>query len=356
VNTQQKDPSAMFDIAEQLYKQRKYEKASEIYLQLTSDKTFAAYAYYRLADISNRTQDPLTAKDLFYKAFSIKPDIYKGLLLKDHPNYSYVFRGRKKEPLQEKCPLCGKRGEAYWCNTIMEMSSAHVQEYNPVRVWMRCYDCNHLYAEEFPIQTAMISKKNDKELIDSDLVGMPTNPRFFPYYSEILSKLSQFSEGNELLEIGFGGCECMLVAQEMAFSIFGIDISEGGVAQALRYGLKAEVHDFIKFETEKKWDILILGDVIEHVSDPVLAARKLYGLMKDNGVLWISTPNCEGAFSVFAGHDDAMRKEAAHKNYFSRFSLFKLMEMTGFVPVDYRISAHYNGSMEVIVVKDCYSR
>ena len=46
-----------------------------------------------------------------------------------------------------------------------------------------------------------------------------------------------------------------------------------------------------------------------------------------------------------------MRREASHKNYFSRFSLFNLLDRFDLVPVEYRISSHYNGSMEVIVIK-----
>ena len=49
-----------------------------------------------------------------------------------------------------------------------------------------------------------------------------------------------------------------------------------------------------------------------------------------------------------------MRREASHANYFSRFSFLNLLEKYSLVPVDYRISAQYNGSMEVIAVKDKY--
>lgn len=235
------------------------------------------------------------------------------------------------------------------------MGSTHVQEYNPVRVWMHCESCNHLYAEEFPEFPEQNRQTFDRTQKHSEDTAMPTKTHLFPYYSELLGKLGQFTTGSELLEVGIGGCECSLVAQEMEFHVFAVDIAEANVLQAQKYGIDAKQLDFMKFDTDKKWDVIILGDVIEHVSDPVQAMHKIYDLLDDNGVLWVSTPNFEAAFSVVAGHNDAMRREASHKNYFSRYSLFKLLEECHLIPVDYKISTHYNGSMEIIVVKEDYA-
>ena len=228
-----------------------------------------------------------------------------------------------------------------------------MQSYNPIRVWMRCDSCNHLYVEEFP--EIKVEKSNNKDSSKIKNKGMLTDTRLFSYYSEILSRISSFTAGNELLEIGIGGCECALAAREMEYSVFGIDISEANVLQARSYGINAEQYDFHYFNMKQKWDVIILGDVIEHVSDPVSTMDKLYHLLDDNGVIWISTPNHEAAFSIVTGHSDPMRREGSHKNYFSRASLFKLLERFSFILLDYRISSHYSGSMEVIVAKNTFS-
>ena len=149
----------------------------------------------------------------------------------------------------------------------------------------------------------------------------------------------------------WAGCECSLVAQEMGYNVFGIDISEASVIQAQEYGINAVANDFAEFEARQKWDIIIMGDVIEHVTDPVATMEKAYNLLNDNGCVWISTPNFEGAFAKARGHNDPMRREAGHRNYFSRYSMLMLLERFGFVPVDYRLSDHYNGSFEVIAMK-----
>jgi hypothetical protein len=95
-----------------------------------------------------------------------------------------------------------------------------------------------------------------------------------------------------------------------------------------------------------------MGDVIEHVSDPAAALVKAEAMLADEGALWISTPSFESAFSEVVGHDDAMRRQQYHLNYFSRESLYMLLDRCGLKPVDYSISSHYNGSMEIVVVKE----
>jgi 2-polyprenyl-3-methyl-5-hydroxy-6-metoxy-1,4-benzoquinol methylase len=327
-----------------------YEAAIEIYLDMAKREPSAApYAYYFLGLISNITGDPVTAKGLFYQALALEPDICKMLLGENHPNRDYVFSGKKDEVLHKNCCLCGSEGVERWCYFTLHMPSAHLQDYNPVRLWMYCEICHHMWAEEFPIQKdLMLKKASESEEVEP---GVPTNPGSFGYYSKILSTLGRFSEGNELLEIGVGGSECALVAQEMGYNVFAVDISAGNVLQAQKYGIKSELWDFMDYEGEQQWDIIIMGDVIEHVSDPVAAMEKVSKLLTKDGVLWLSTPNFEAAFAVYTGHNDPMRKEASHKNYFSRQSMFALLERFGFIPVDYQVSGRYNGSMEIIAIR-----
>ena len=325
----------------------KYEEASKILIGLTKVKSSAPAAYYYLAVLSNLTNDPTTAKNLFYKAFGLERNLCTMVLSKEHPNHGYVFSGRKNEEKTDKCPLCERREIVpRWCYCVLDMGSVHGRAFNPVRTWMYCEACHHMFAEEFPSQEAAAASG-----LQHVGEAMTTNPVFFRYNSEILGRLIAFSQGNELLEIGVGGSEFALVAREMGYNVFALDVSEGNVSQAKKYGIDAHVQDIMTFETDKKWDIIIMGDVIEHVACPVKTMEKASGLLADNGVLWLSTPNFEASFAIVAGHNDPMRREAAHKNYFSRESLLSLLERFNLAPVDYRISGHYNGSMEITAVK-----
>lgn len=327
--------------ANELLDADKCEEAAQIYLSLQKTSELAPFCYYRLAQISNMMGDPDTAYNLYNKAFAEKPDLAATLYGKAHPNRSYAFKGMKEERENINCPLCGKQGVPRWTYPLPE-AAGYNSLFNPVRMWMYCADCNHMFARHFP-EKLFLHNDNPRQ----------ANPSFFGYYSTVLNNIRQYAPGMTLFEVGIGASECLLAAREIGYECAGIDVIPRHVEDARsRYHLDAEVSDFIEYETDKKWDIIIMGDVLEHVSDPIQAMTKAADMLTENGALWVSTPNFESAFSYAVGHNDAMRRQQYHINYFSRDSFYLLLEKACLIPVEYHISQHYSGSMEVIAVKE----
>ena len=335
-------PIEEFQNADKLLNSGDYDEAAKAYLKLRQEHTeLAPFCDYRLAAVSNSTGDPMTAYDLYYRAFSAKSDLASNLYGDNHPSRGYVYKGIKKEKELDACPLCGSKDILpRWCYPLPEASGFN-SVFNPVRLWLYCEPCHHMFAKFYP----------EKLFIYNDNPRKP-NPAFFSYYSTVLSRIAQYTPGMSLFEVGIGACECLLAAQEIGFDAFGIDVIDKHVKMARdKYGLNAETADFVEFQSDRKFDIIIMGDVIEHVSDPIIAMKKARDLLNDDGAVWVSTPNFDSAFSIAVGHDDAMKRQQYHLNYFSRDSFYKLLDMCGLMPVDYSISSHYNGSMEVIAVK-----
>jgi len=334
----------IFDDASADYNTGLYEQAFEKFMKLSQTREFAHIGWYWLAKTANALGDAVLANELFYKALTIRPDLCKSIFPENHPNVDYVWSGALPDEPVSGCGICGKPGKPHWTYFVMELVSAHVKSYNPVRTWMYCADCHHLYADFFPKQSKIpISSEAGKAMF-------ATNPEF-AQYSKIINGLGKYTQGNEMLEVGIGGLACALVAQELGYTVFGLDIVEGNVLAAHKHGIDAQWMDVSLFESDKQWDIIMMGDVIEHVEDPVAVMKKMHSLLAPNGVIWLSTPNFDGAFTRYAGHGDPMRLESVHKNYFSKQSLFLLFDKAGLVPVEYTLSPTYNGSIEVIVTK-----
>ena len=331
-----------FSKAASFLAQENYEAAAKLYMELQKIKEVSHLCHYQLAAISNCTGDPETAYNLYYRAFEEKPDIAKQMYGDQHPNNSYVFRGKKKEIERDRCPLCDGAAVSHWCYPLVE-AAGYNEQINPIRMWMYCKPCHHMFARHFPQRLGLHNASPRK-----------ANPVFFTYYSQILGNIRAkgYASGMTLFEIGIGACECLLAAREIGYETHGIDIIERHVEDAKRlYGLNAETADFNEYVSDRKWDVVIMGDVLEHVDDPVKAVEKAAELIKDDGAIWISTPSFESAYSAVAGHGDAMRRQQYHLNYFSRESLYNLLDRFGLMPVDYHISGHYNGSMEVVALR-----
>jgi len=325
-----------------LISEKKLEEALSELLLLDKYEQLAPFCYYYIALIMNMIGEPKEAYELYYKALNAKPDIASKVLPEEHTSIKYVFKGLKDEKENLFCPLYGTKSVPEWCYPLFEAAGFN-DFFNPIRMWMYCEPCNHIFARNFPEKLFIYNTGRRK-----------ANPEFFPYYSDILSTIrgKGFATGLSLFEVGIGACECLLAAREIGYDTFGIDVIERHVEDARSlYNLNAETADFIEYKSDRLWDVIIMGDVLEHVSDPDKALEKAESMLADNGALWISTPSFESAFSQVVGHDDPMRRQQYHLNYFSRASLYMILDRNNLAPVDYSISAHYNGSMEVTAVK-----
>lgn len=138
-----------FEQASALINANKLADAAEMFLSLSSKTELAPFCYYRLAQISNMMNDPETAYSLYYKAFSVKPDLADSIYSKDHPSVNYVFQGLKEEKETVACPLCGQKGTPRWTYPLPE-AAGYNPFFNPIRLWMYCEECNHLFARHFP--------------------------------------------------------------------------------------------------------------------------------------------------------------------------------------------------------------
>lgn len=247
------------------------------------------------------------------------------------------------ETFQTKCPLCG--GLDTKIKWLVDCSGANYYNpaFNPLRTWRYCPTCHHVFAGNYPQDlNAAVTGFTDPQY-------MFPKPQLFPMYSDILHRIG-VTGVQSILDVGFGAGELLLVANEMGLECWGIDIRKTYVDN-LKY-LLPEADLFCGTDAMKgPFDIVVLGDVLEHVVDPTAMVRQVHGILSDYGRLWISTPNFDSAFAVTAGDKDPMRGVCEHMQWFSRKSLHKLLREEGFEPVDYNVSKHFGGCMEVKAVK-----
>jgi SAM-dependent methyltransferase len=66
-----------------------------------------------------------------------------------------------------------------------------------------------------------------------------------------------------------------------------------------------------------KYDVIILGDVIEHITEPVKALNNLYKLLKNNGQIIVTTEN---VWSIFHLNNHFKRNENVHPDHVCWYS------------------------------------
>lgn len=101
-------------------------------------------------------------------------------------------------------------------------------------------------------------------------------------------------EGKSALEVGCGSglsteklCDLFKDIEVIEPSIKNIKLLLNRVPNVVCHNTLLE-----DFKTERKYDFIFFLNVIEHVEDPISSLRALTHLVKDEGLIFISGPNC----------------------------------------------------------------
>ncbi|MFC1548559.1 class I SAM-dependent methyltransferase [Candidatus Omnitrophota bacterium] len=107
---------------------------------------------------------------------------------------------------------------------------------------------------------------------------------------------SRFVKGKYVLDIACGaGCGSRMLAEAGASSVDAVDISDDLIKYAIcNYAAPSisYIQDNIySFNPGELYDVIVCFETIEHVDDYNKALSNLYSLLKEGGVLLISSPN-----------------------------------------------------------------
>ncbi len=141
--------------------------------------------------------------------------------------------------------------------------------------------------------------------------------------------------GGRLLEIGCAVGFLLRAAKERGFDAVGVEMSEwaSGVARD-KFGLdvrtgRLEDAGF----ADESFDVVVLADVIEHLTDPGQTVAEILRVLRPGGRLLLLTPDAGSAVARAAGVrwwgllDD-------HYYYFSRSTMRRFLERAGFEVVE----------------------
>lgn len=310
-----------------------------IYENCSLDSSVKALGIYGIAD-TQKELNPLFCFEKQTLAFSIYPSLAEIL------GHEYIYEPIKiKDTLHKKCPVCGSNNSIpHYCVPQYIVAQKN-NVFAPIKLWKKCCDCHTIFAYNFPV--------SEMANINGHYTRNFSYKKIEPFhslriYSDIFNKCKQFTAGKKYLEIGIGRGEMLAVALEMGYEVDAVEICKEDcekVSSVLDIDIKW--CDFLDYNTDKKYDIIIMGDVLEHISNPISALKKAKSLLNKDGILWLSTPNYNSSFTRLMGFSDAMWNQKNHFTYFSYESLLPFLKAENLNVVHYDISNRYNGSMEL---------
>jgi 2-polyprenyl-3-methyl-5-hydroxy-6-metoxy-1,4-benzoquinol methylase len=135
------------------------------------------------------------------------------------------------------------------------------------------------------------------------------------------------------------GCSKGYIARELkkkGCSITGIDINKEDLREAKKYCDRTILGDITKKDIKEKFDVIILGDIIEHVVQPLDLLKKLRKNLDKGGYILISTPNIVNIYprlKIFLGsfdYEDIGFFDRTHLRFFTLKTFKKMVADSGY--------------------------
>ena len=240
-----------------------------------------------------------------------------------------------------RCPLCGS-DETYplleWLNRRM----------------VRCHGCSLVYRN--PRQKASDIREayagNQMSLELEERVGNRRRHQFGRFLDSLPERPGR------LLDIGCGYGFFLKMAHERGWEAVGVDLDPKGIAHAKeRLQVNAVLGDLREVHfPDGSFDLVTLWNVVECVPDPLDLLLEIHRVLKNDGRVFIRTPNAVWQYLSFLlanflrrlgwGKVFDERPFATfvfHMTSFSRSTLRSLNEHAGFVPLSIKNSKPTQG-------------
>lgn len=151
--------------------------------------------------------------------------------------------------------------------------------------------------------------------------------------AEILDKFPQDSNVRYVMDVGCGYGSHLKSAADRGWKCFGVEPSEHARSVALqRHGGKIYLVEDVGDIIPHQFDLILMLDVIEHLSDPYMLMFNLFskGAIGPDTLLVLTTPNARSTDALVNPKKWAYRHPPSHLLYFSGYALQLLLQRLRF--------------------------
>lgn len=265
------------------------------------------------------------------------------------------------------CPICDKAERVkeiysspynskgikhYLTQFYMDQGSCDLSQVEPYQFeLMKCQECELIYQKSVPngemlfelyekwIDPVRALERDNNHLLDYRWQRMEETIQLIDHFDPLNPKELK------VLDFGMGWGSLLHMFKSFGVEVYGLELSEARIKEGLKKGItvlkpeELELHDF---------DIIVLNDVLEHLTDPLEVLKSLVERLKPNGVMKLSVPN-QDVFKKALNEMDWYAPRGTelnlngispleHLNLFSEKSLLAISEKAGLKAINLNTS------------------
>ena len=205
---------------------------------------------------------------------------------------------------------------------------------------VQCKRCGLVYANPRLPKPALMTRYSEKYFWDEYMAGLGVGrdgyvdvDRFFRIHAPLLRLFQMYHPPpGDLLEIGASAGLFMKSAERVGWRTKGVEPMAPAAAFA-RERLGLDVFEGTLDEAQlppASFDGVVMFDTIEHVPDPVAVLTSAHQLLRERGLLVLTTPNWEAFTRHALGEQWAVISAAEHLYLFSEATLTAALRKAGF--------------------------
>lgn len=230
--------------------------------------------------------------------------------------------------IQIPCPVCGNSAARF----------------TTIRSWeiYKCPDCGHGFVHPTPSLEDLARAYNTTEstqsnsnafaLLDAYVKDPATvrrhNARLL---KRITSLLPATTQNPAILEAGCSTGVLLKCLQDDGYkNISGIEINAAAAAAGTgKLGITIHNTPVERFNSDKKFDLIIAYAIIEHSIDPIATLRKFSQLLSSDGTIFFAVPNFNGALRRLLGDKWLWYLPPYHLHHFTPESMRLALQSAG---------------------------
>jgi SAM-dependent methyltransferase len=203
---------------------------------------------------------------------------------------------------------------------------------HPFDLW-RCADCGLVQQQPRPTAASLSAQYNENYYVFAEEAPHRW-ARAVQQYVVHLSPL-EGQVGRRLLDVGCALGHFSALARARGWRPVGLDISAHAVSEAAaHFGLEVRAGPLARHrDTLAPFDVIFIGDCLEHVSDPLRFLEDAARILVPGGRICIDTPNWGGRWRRWGGRS-WLGLNPYHVQLFDAASLGLLLQSIGFKSIE----------------------
>jgi len=191
---------------------------------------------------------------------------------------------------------------------------------------LRCQTCGHAAVVDAPQQNSILEAYTESD----DPVSLREAEGQVETARRALARIERSLSPGRLLDLGCWTGSLMEAARRRGWAPVGIEPSRWAAAEARRRGFEVAGNDLFAHQLPPhSFRLVVMGDVLEHLTEPLRALRTVRDLLEPEGGLFLTVPNAGSLVARTLGRR-WWSVLPMHLQYFTRGSLELALRQSGF--------------------------